>query len=516
MSTSISVEDRLARVEAQLDRIAQLLEAQTPSVLGSATKQAGGALGAIHGETEVREQVGELVLRLGEPETLEALTRIGVLLPQIEYALHFLAAGPELLEEVLEVVRTELIRQGADAADVNQRVQAATETLVSLSRPQTLKAVAALTDALPKTAPVLDALGEATASVGEVEGQEALRNRLQETLTLILQAETLDSLGRIAALGPQIEYAVNALAAGPEVLEEGLEMVREKLKDGGTDAADVNRRIEAGTETLLAISSVESLRALGQLGQAAPALAPFVEAAARTGRMLKDYEGEQALTDRLAESLLRITEPETLDALTRVAALTPQIEFAVNALAAGPEVLEETLDTVRHWAAQNGQTTYELNQRAAASVEALMTLTEPKVLAMLTSLVPMLIPLRSTLEQLAARAGRIDLEPLVQLGESATDPEVTAALNRLVKLAPNLAPALASLPIQPHTLEILRAVNQAVEESATEKASVGLFGSISALGDARVQRALGFALTVARRLGEHLEGAKQLTSSTGR
>ncbi len=515
MSTTSTIEDRLTRVEAQLDRIASLLEAQSNGVLQNATQQAGEALANIYGDVEVQERIGELVLRLGEPETVEALTRIGVMLPQIEYALHFAAAGPELVEEGLEMVQTEMARTGADSADLSQRAQAATEALLSLSKPGTLRSVAALTEAVTGATPAVEALSSATRAVAEVEGEAEMQARLTETLTQLIEAETLDSLGRIAALAPQIEFAVNALAAGPEVLEEGLETLREKLAREGASTNDLNRRIEAGTDALLKISSLESLKALGHLGQAAPALSPFVEAAARTGRLLAEHEGEQALTDRLAESLLRITEPETLDALTRVAALTPQIEFAVNALAAGPEVLEEALETVRQWAGQNGQTTHELNRRSTAAIEAAFAVTDPKVLNMLTSLLPLLPPLRSTLVQLAERAGRIDLEPLVQLGESATEPEVTVALNKLVRLAPNLAPALASLPIQPHTLDILRTVNQAVEEAATEKKSIGLFGSLGALNDRRVQRALGFAVLVAQRLGAHLDDPQaQLPAET--
>ena len=503
------------QVEARLDRIAQLLEAQVGGVVQSATRQAGDALVNIYGDAEVQERIGELVLRLGEPETLEALTRIGVLLPQIEYALHFAAGGPELVEEGLEMVRTEMARHGADDADISQRTQAATEALLRLSQPGTLRAVASLTEAATGAAPMVEALGNTGRALAEVEGQDALRTRLTETLTQLIETETLDSLGRIAALAPQIEYAVNALAAGPELLEEGLSLVRENLARQGTSEHDLNRRFDAGAEALVALSNVESLRAIGKLGDAAPALAPFVEAAARTGRMLADYEGEAALTDRLAESLLRITEPETLDALTRVASLTPQIEFAVNALAAGPEVLEEALETVRNVAAEHGQSPHDIQRRTNAAVEALVAVTEPKVLATVTSLLPLLPPLRSTLTQLADRAGRIDLEPLVQLGESAAQPEVSAALNELVKLAPNLAPAVASLPIQPHTLEILRTVNQAVEDAAGQKRAVGLFGLLSALNNAKVQRALGFTVQVAERLGAHLEDApKQLPSKT--
>ena len=515
MSTTTTIEDRLTRVEAQLDRIAQLLESQSSSVLRSATSQASEALSNIYGDAEVRERVGELVLRLGEPETLEAFTRIGVLLPQIEYALHFAAAGPELVEEGLELVRAEMAHSGADGADLNQRAQAAIEALISLSKPGTLRSIAAATEAITGATPAVEAVGAATDAVVSVEGQDAFRARMTETLTRLIEAETLDSLGRIAALAPQIEYAVNALAAGPEVLEEGLQMLREKLAREGGSTHDLNRRLDAGTDALLKVSNIDSLNALGRLGEAAPALSPFVEAAARTGRMLAEHEGQDVLTDRLAESLLRITEPETLDALTRVAALTPQIEFAVNALAAGPEVLEEALASVRDWAAKNGQSMHEINRRTEAALDATMTLTDPKVLETLTSLVPLLPPLQSTLVQLANSASRIDLEPLVQLGESATDPEVTKALNDLVRLAPNLAPALSSLPIQPHTLQILRTVNEAVEKAATEKASVGLFGALGALNNRKVQRALGFAVQVAERLGDHLEnGPKQLTERT--
>ena len=242
MSSPTSIEDRLTRVEAQLDRIAQLLEAQTSGVLQGATHRAGEALANIYGDAEVQERVSELVLRLGEPETMEALTRIGVMLPQIEYLLHFAAGGPELVEEGLQTVRDALAENGTDAADISQRTQAATEALLRLSEPKTMRSVASLAEVVTGAAPALAAVGGATQALAEVEGEDGLRERLTETLTQLVEPETLDSLGRIAALAPQIEYAVNALAAGPELLEEGLEMVRTKLEREGTTAADINRR----------------------------------------------------------------------------------------------------------------------------------------------------------------------------------------------------------------------------------------------------------------------------------
>lgn len=514
MTDAKTLEDRLANVEAQLDRITQLLEARPhANVISGAAAQAGEALANIYGGDEVRERVGELVLRLGEPETLEALTRIGVLLPRLEYALQFAAGGPELLEEGLGIVREQLKEAGSDPADANLRIQAAKDALSALSQPHSIRALTRLAEAAPNTAPLVEALGGATAEIAAVEGQDELRTRLTETLVLLVQSETLDALGRVAALVPQLEYAVNALAAGPELLEEGLELIRDKLAEQGSDSADLQRRMDAGAGALAKLSNVETLGALGAFGAAAPALTPFVQAAAEAGRQLAEYEGTPQLTERLVESILRITEPETLDALTRVASMTPQVEYALNALAAGPELLEEAFVLIRERAAESGVTPHDLNRRAAAGAEALMAVSDPKVLGTLTSLLPLLPPLRATLTPLADRAGRIDLEPLVRVGEAAADPEVSDALTRLVGLAPNLAPALASLPIQPHTLEVLRTVNEAVEKAATERRNVGLFGAIRALNDIKVQRALGFVLNVAEQLGHHLLTAPRKLSS---
>jgi uncharacterized protein YjgD (DUF1641 family) len=485
MASPSELETRLAKLESTLDRVVQLLEERS-TPFGAASARAQDALTQIYGQPELQERMAELVLRLGEPETLEALTRIGVLLPSLEYALQAAAGGPELLEEGLEMVRTELDRSGIDAAEAQVRIQAATETLAQLSQPATLQVLGRLAAAAPGAVPAVEALGEAASQVAEVEGTEAMKERLRETLVLLVQAETLDSLGRIAALAPQLEYAVNALAAGPELLEEGMQMVRETLEREGADAADVQVRIQAATDAAVALSTPESVRALGQLGAAAPALAPFVEAASRTGRMLAEYEGREQLTDRLAESLLRIAEPETLDALTRVACLTPQIEFAVNALAAGPEVLEEAMEMVREVGARSGLSAHDINRRVQSGFEALTILFTPEALDAL---------------------GKVDVPSMLQFTEVLARPENKEALLKLVDLAPSLERPLSALPVQPNTLDVLRTVNEAVEEMATHRKSVGMFGMIGALRDPDVQRALGFGLEVAKRVGAHLNEA---------
>ncbi|MGF1510888.1 MAG: DUF1641 domain-containing protein [Myxococcota bacterium] len=491
MPSTADLESRLDRLEATLERVVQLLETRSTPFTQS-SRHAQAALSELYGQDELQERMSELVLRLGEPDTLEALTRIGVLLPSLEYALQAAAGGPELLEEGLEMVRAEFQRRGVDAADLDARTRAAGDALSILTQPSTLKVLGRLASSLTGAVPLAEALGRASDEVRRVEGP-GFEQRLEETFSLLVQAETLDSLGRIAALAPQIEYAVNALAAGPELLEEGMAMVQEKLQREGADAAELQLRVRAATDAVMACSSPAALRALSQIGAAGSALTPFVRAAARTGRMLSTYEGQDALTDRLAESFLRIAEPETLDALTRVACLTPQIEFAVNALAAGPEILEEVMEQVRTAGAKSGLTPHDINRRVQTGLEALTALSDPTVLKAL---------------------GKVDVPGMLEFTEVIARPANKEALLKLVDLAPALERPLSALPVQPNTLDILRAVNEAVEEVSTQKRSIGLFGLLSAIRDPNVQRALGFFLSVAERVGEHLDERPKLNAGT--
>jgi uncharacterized protein YjgD (DUF1641 family) len=343
--------------------------------------------------------------------------------------------------------------------------------------------------------PFAGANRQAQHALTEIYGEAEVRERMGELVLRLGEPETLEAVTRIGVMLPQIEYAVNALAAGPELLEEGLEMARDKMEAEGLDAADTQQRLDAATEALNALSRKEALQAMKRLGESLPHVAPFLDAAARTGRDLAEVEGTDALTDRISESLLRIIEPEALDALTRVAAMTPQLEYAVTALTAGPEVLEEVMETVRHGAEKNGRDPNEMARLTQSALDALSKLSDPKVTQALD---------------------RLDPAALVELTSTASEPETKEALLKLVKLAPQLEPPLSALPVQPHTLELLRTLNESVESELTsEPRSIGVFGGLRALSDRRVQRALGLAVAVAERLGERLEQAPMLPPRTG-
>lgn len=324
--------------------------------------------------------------------------------------------------------------------------------------------------------PFSEPVGRAEQALSNIYGADEMNERVGELVLRLGEPETLDALTRIGILLPRIEYALQFAAGGPELLEEGLEMVREKMHEAGTDAADAQRRAQKGLEAADVLSRPAQLDAVQTLGHALPALAPLADAAARTGAQLAAYEGKEAFTGRLAESLLRIAEPETLDALTRVATMVPQIEYAVTALTAGPEVLEEGLQMVREAATEKGIEPTAVDARARAAIDAAAALSDPKV-----------------------------LNGLVELSQAVLEPDIRMALEKLVRLTPNLERTLAALPVQDRTLDVLRTLNAAVEDAAGQKRSVGMFGALGALGDDRVKRALGFALTVAERLGETLE-----------
>ncbi len=260
-------------------------------------------------------------------------------------------------------------------------------------------------------------------------------------------------------------------------------------------------RVEAQLDRIAQLLEQQRASAIGQATQAA------------SGALVNIY-GEEEIQERVSEFVLRLGEPETLEALTRIGVLLPQLEYALQFAAGGPELLEEGLDMVREWGHESGHSPHDLKRRMQAVMDAMEQLSEPKTLAAVAALSAQLPGLVSTVEQLASAAQRIDLEPLVRVGEAAASPEVSKALVQLMNLAPNLAPAFSSLPIQQRTLQVLRSLNESVENAAKLERREGLFGTMRALGDPSVQRAVGFLLNVAAQLGDHLEGKRQLPPTT--
>lgn len=515
MSSNEELERRLARLEGRLDRIVELLErgpqpsvpgspapVTAPSTLASATRRAEQSLGEVYGEAQTQERLAELLICLGEPETIETLTRIAVLLPQLEYALQGVAAGPELMQEAMELLRHKLHSDTAEGAfEVRRRLDTALELGYKLSTPEVARAMMALATAAGDLAPAVQGTAKVFADFTAAEGQDQVAARLSEAFFVLAEEDTLSALTRIAAMAPDLEYAVQAVAAGPALLEEGIQIAKERLARLGLAPLDLDRRVEAASMVVLGLTEVDAARSLSELAGLLPNLAPAARATAEATAQLAKVEGTEQLTHRLAEAMMHLASPDVLDSFTRVALLLPDLEYAINAVAAGPELLEEGLQLVRTWVkAQDGQGDLDARLRTVAAT--LYQLTDPKMLEALTATAKVMPLLQRTIETMAQATTRVDLSGLLEVASLLSKPEG----KKLIELAIQTEPAMAAIPKQKATLQILATMNQAVADASSHPKEVGFFGLMSALREPEVQRAAGFGVEVARRLGRSLNG----------
>ncbi|MEO1229770.1 MAG: DUF1641 domain-containing protein [Myxococcota bacterium] len=480
---TIDLTARLDRLEKQVGRILDLLEAR-PSALDEAARGASMVLDETFGKERTRQHLTEMLIRIAEPETAEALVRVAELAPQLELGLHAVAAGPAVLEEAMETARQKLGRT-LDPATRDRRVQAALGIVESISGEAELAALQQLTDALPALAPLVQGAGEALHARSEVEGDDVLSERAAQLVLSLSDPETTGALVRIADLAPQLEYAAQFAAAGPALLEEGMDMVRAQLA-----TAEGPLNADQALDVLRAVGRPDVLRALESLARAVPRLEVATAAAARGIEQHVALEGSTAVGARVEYAVQEILHPEVLDALVRLAQLAPQLEYAAQFAAAGPALLEEGMDMARKWSAKNIDGA-PVEARVERALGVLAAASDPRRL--------------DALELIVRR-----VETLAPLADALGDPEAVDALRRLIQIAPNLAAPLEALPIQERTLEVLRIVNQAVEEAASEKSELGAFGLLGALGNRDVKRAAGFGIGVAKRLGYRLDSPQAL------
>ncbi|MEO0322385.1 MAG: DUF1641 domain-containing protein [Myxococcota bacterium] len=549
-----TIEERLDGVERSLKRVEALLSVQlsTPNgthangthangtgnghgsgtLFGLAARQASQQLASVDGEEPVRERITEAMVRLGDPDTLGALTRLAEVAPSLEYAVHALAAGPELLDELTHNLDDWARAHGLDDGG-RARMEAGQRALMVLSQPATMRSVERVAQAAPSLAPAVDGLAQGLGDLVAHEGEAAFRARVAETVVQIAEPEALDALARILTLAPKLEYAVHFLAAGPELLEEAFD----ELKARTGDSHEAQRRLTDATETLATLSEPGTQRALRGVVRALPPLAPALDAASRALGRVGEVHGD-ATRDSIEEVVLRLAEPETLEALGNLLVLLPKLEYLAHVGAAGPELLEEALDVVRD---KTGEVpTAALGQAGGELLAALMS---PDVLRALSGLARGIAGPQGTKllrrldsEALVNLVGSVDFDavetlvryakPVAHIAEEipwgsleayldlVKKPEITLGLHRLLELAPSLVAPLEALPVQTRTLHLLASVNEAIEAAAENPPRKGAFGVLGALRDPDVQAALGVALEVARRAGAALRQGppKELTA----
>ncbi len=181
--------------------------------------------------------------------------------------------------------------------------------------------------------------------------------------------------------------------------------------------------------------------------QVAPKLAIATDVADEWVETRIGGDQAEARLAAIESAALQLTEPSTLQALTRVAALAPKLELAATLASDLEDNIAIATDVADEWVAERlgGDS---MNGRVSAGLDALVTLSDPTVLASLT--------------RLASQAP--DLEPFAELG---------------TRLAPSLK----------------RVSNEHIEP-------VGAFGLMGALSDPHVQQGLGVVLQLTRALGQ--------------
>lgn len=281
------------------------------------------------------------------------------------------------------------------------------------------------------------------------------------------------------------------MSTSPSAADGGLEARLDRLE------ARLDR-IESGLERLIAV-----------LDQASPAIATAVDTADEWIRHAQDRgidpDARAAAAGRLVEAA---TEPEVLDRLASVAGRLGVVEDTV-AMAA--DIFDEA-------AAEAAVRGIDLDERAAALAtlaERLTASDNARTLLELVDALPDLAPvvrLATTFEatvamlfdmfddHVAAWAEEgIDAEARVlaagHLLRRLTDPELYQHIEVLLDAAPGLMAATRTGELFGHAVD---------DVQASPPAPVGPAGMVRALFDPQVQRAVGFALAVARQIGTRL------------
>ncbi len=210
--------------------------------------------------------------------------------------------------------------------------------------------------------------------------------------------------------------------------------------------------------------------------------------------------------------------PASDDALARIEARLARIEGMlgrVEQIAAQlPGMAGAAGDVLDEWAMRDGH----VDERVRALTALIDRITKPEVLHALTVLVeqveaaPGMVAMAvDILDELAVQAAArgIDLHELTSnLGEAARGVVMLASrpeVRELVESDMFEAGAIETLS------DLARSLSRARREAEPER--IGLFGTFGAMRDADVQRAVGFAVRVAKELGRAMDGGERRLAS---
>lgn len=293
--------------------------------------------------------------------------------------------------------------------------------------------------------------------------------------------EALHSLGRMGAQAPGLESPVGLLAGFDDHVAMAGDIADEWVRERQAAGDDPQARLEAVLGAVDRLTEPRTLGALVQLADRAEGLTTVVDLAAGfddhlamagdiADEVVRDLDADgPTVDDRLtaaSQALLRLSDPEVLASLTRIADQAPRLERLVD-LAAGfddhlamvgdivdelvrdevsePDVRVEAL--VRGAEVWSRPETLDALTRLSEALPGLLWVTELTAgaedhLAMVSEIFD------DWVKQEGAHGVDVDqrLRDLLQLARELSAPQVTTAVRKLLRQLPDLADHLEAAP----------------------------------------------------------------------
>ena len=261
-------------------------------------------------------------------------------------------------------------------------------------------------------------------------------------------------------------------------------------------------------------------RLVAVLDDALPTIGMATDAADEmVGRLQARGVDVDARVNAALELVERATEPAALQRLTDLVSRLESLEPLLDMVANADQTVAMAADAFDAWAGKQVARGVDLDARGQSVAALLEKLSDPKAVQALEHVVdnlPRLQPLVDLAATFEGTTGMLfdmfdaqvaelqaeGIDPEARFGQIAsllrrlTDPEFHAHLEALLDAAPNLMAAT-------RTGEVFgRAIDEV--SCAGETPRVGMWGLLSAMSRPEVQRATGFAVQVAKLVGERL------------
>jgi uncharacterized protein YjgD (DUF1641 family) len=287
----LSKSSDMTEITARLDRlersVGKLIDVISQSSLVTQAEENPGSKPLVVAD----DRMSAALQRLGEPELLQALTRIASMAPQLEAA--------------------------AKTAQLKPAPPAAARSSAPAKPKLDSKPVAAITT----DGPTID-------------------GPMQELTRTLHKPEVLQSLTRVASLAPQLEYAALGAAALPELIEEALAVARDKTAETH-EGAPLELRLQALAQAGLRLSHPEFIKQWSDvLERALPVLDKL---SAIEPKVLDQLFGliELVTAPGLQAPLAQLFE--NLPALTDTLLALPTDQSAVSLLRAASDALSDVV-----------------------------------------------------------------------------------------------------------------------------------------------------------------------------